>query len=149
MPAIFLDANVPMYAAGAADPLKGPCIAVLRLVDATPARFITNSEVFQEIIHRYLSIRRWTLGREIFSEFSELMEERVAPLLLADVEQAAALADQFSQLDARDLVHAATMQRLGITRIVSTDPGFDGIPDIERLDPMLVAEWAHLVSDTP
>jgi predicted nucleic acid-binding protein len=149
MSLIFLDANIPMYAGRAPDRLKRPCIAVLGLAEAHPALFITNTEVFQEIIHRYVSIRRWTVGREVFIEFLELMEERVAPLLRADVEQAAALADQFTQLDARDLVHAAIMQRLGITSIVSTDPGFDNIPSIQRLDPMLVDDWAHLVTEAP
>ena len=38
------------------------------------------------------------------------------------------------------------MQRFGITRIVSTDPGFDGLPGIERLDPMKVDEWRDTVT---
>ncbi len=38
------------------------------------------------------------------------------------------------------------MQRLGITRIASTDPDFDAFPNIERLDPMLVGDWAETIS---
>jgi len=135
-----------MYAAGAAHPLKQPCIRTLLLAQANPSVFTTDSEVFQEIIHRYTAIRRWVDGREVFREFSELMEERVAAVFFADVSHAAGLADQLTTLDARDLLHAAIMQRLNVTRIVSTDPGFDQIDGIARLDPMLVDEWAATVT---
>jgi predicted nucleic acid-binding protein len=146
MPSIFLDANLPMYAAGASHPLKRPCIDSLAVAHANPAAFVTDSEVFQEIIHRYTSIRRWVAGREIFREFSELMEYRIAPVLFEDVSRAATLADELTALDSRDLLHLAIMQRFGITRIVSTDPGFDGLPGIERLDPMKVDEWRDTVT---
>jgi len=135
-----------MYAAGATHPLKQPCIESLALAHANPAVFVTDSEVFQEIIHRYTSIRRWVVGREVFREFSELMEERVAPVLFEDVSRAATLADQLTALDARDLLHLAIMKRLGISRIASTDPGFDGLPGIERLDPMKVDEWRDTIT---
>jgi hypothetical protein len=126
--------------------MKQPCITTLLIAYDNASAFITDSEVFQEIIHRYTSIRRWEVGREVFLEFSELMEERIAPVLFEDVSQAAALADQLTRLDARDLLHAAIMQRLNVTRIVSTDPGFDEIDDIERLDPMKVNEWRDTVT---
>lgn len=135
-----------MYAAGAAHPMKQPCITTLLIAHGYPSAFITDSEVFQEIIRRYTALRRWVVGREVFREFSELMEERVAPVLFEDVRQAAALADQLTPLDARDVLHAAIMQRLNVTRIVSTDPGFDQINGIERLDPMKVDEWRDTVT---
>ncbi len=144
---MFLDANVPMYAAGASQPLKQVCIRTLQLTQVNPSVFITDSEVFQEIIHRYTAIRRWTAGREVFREFAELMKGRVEPVLFEDVRRAANLADRLT-LDARDLLHAAIMQRVKVTRIISTDPGFDRIPGIQRLDPMLVDEWAPSVTES-
>ena len=36
-------------------------------------------------------------------------------------------------LTVRDAIHIAVMQRHGITRILSFDPGFDGILGIERI----------------
>ena len=37
------------------------------------------------------------------------------------------------RLSARDAIHAAVMERHGITTIASFDTGFDAVPGIERL----------------
>ncbi len=58
---------------------------------------------------------------------------------------AAELADQHSTVSARDLVHAAVMQRLGAVRIISSDTDFDRIPGVVRLDPADVGEWSSSV----
>lgn len=146
MTLIFLDVNVPMYAAGQAHALKDPCIGVLFLAQASPDRFVTDSEIFQEMIHRYTSIKRWEQGRRIFADFALLMVGRIEPVFFGDTRRAASLADRHPDLEARDLLHAAIMERIGVTRIVSTDSGFDGIDWIERLDPMLVDEWARTIT---
>lgn len=39
----------------------------------------------------------------------------------------------------------AVMERLGINQIVTADAGFDGLPEIERLDPAKVATWSERV----
>jgi predicted nucleic acid-binding protein len=49
------------------------------------------------------------------------------------------------RLEARDLIHFAVMRRFGVTRIISADRGFDGVPGIERLDPKRLAEWRDSV----
>ena len=106
-----------------------------------PQAFVTDAEVLQELLHRYMSLRIWSQGREAFLRFSELMEERVEAVQAADVEHAAALADSHGELGGRDLLHAAVMHRLGVGRIVSADTGFDKLPEMERLDPAQVAAW--------
>ena len=73
---IFLDANIPMYAAGRVHPLKQPCIDVLSLAAHHPARVITDAEVFQEILHRYRAIGRWHDGEQLFRKFIELMRNK-------------------------------------------------------------------------
>lgn len=95
------------------------------------------------MLHRYLALRLWPQGREVFRWFSELMQDRVEAIIADDIERAASLADSHSGLQARDLVHAAVMQRLGISQIVSTDTGFDRLPDVERLDPAKIASWRN------
>ena len=60
---IFLDANIPMYAAGQPHPLKQPCLDVLALVALYPDAFCTDAEVFQEILHRYRAQGRWQDGQ--------------------------------------------------------------------------------------
>jgi predicted nucleic acid-binding protein len=144
MPAIFLDANVPMYAAGAAHSLKEPSTDVLRLAQSSPNSFMTNAEVLQEILHRYLSINRWQDGRRILLAFARLLRGRIEPIYARDVLQAAQLADRHSGLEARDYLHIAVMSRLGVSRVVSTDRKLDSLPGIQRLDPMLVDDWGHI-----
>ena len=147
MTPIFLDANVPMYAAGRPHPLKEPCRRVMRAIDRNPTAFVTNVEVLQEILHRYLAVRRWDQGRAVFLRVVVAMEGRIEPITQEDVELAADIADRHPTLDARDLLHTAVMSRLRIARIVSTDTGCDRIDGIERLDPMRFEEWAPSITD--
>ena len=140
-PAAFLDANVPIYAAGRAHPLKEPCIQVLLLAAEHPQAFVTDAEVLQELLHRYLALRLWTQGRHVFERFAELVQGRVEAVQARDVELAARLADSYQELGGRDLLHAAVMQRLGLRYIVSADRNFDRLSDVERLDPAHWDKW--------
>ena len=134
-----------MYAAGGAHPYNSPCQEVLALAARHPRAFVTSVEVLQELLHRYLASQRWDSGRRVLAQFSALMRDRVEPVYARDVEVAAELAERHTQVNARDLVHAAAMQRLGIESIVSADRHFDGIPGITRLDPANVEEWRDSV----
>ena len=49
----------------------------------------------------------------------------------------------------RGLLHAAVMQRVGATQIVSVDANFDRLPDITRLDPLRVDEWGESIGPGP
>ena len=143
--ATFLDTNVPIYAAGRAYPLKEPCIQILLLAAEHSETFVTDAEVLQELLHRYLALRLWPQGRKVFRRFNELMQGRVEAVQAADVERAADLADTYSVLEGRDLLHTAVMQRLGIHRIISADKGFDRLPEVERLDPAQLLSWRSSV----
>lgn len=138
----LLDTNIFMYAAGQEHPLKEPCSRVLEMVAVCPDRFLTDAEVFQEIMHRYRSVRRWSLGREAFNEFVELLHGRIEPVYAEDVVHAAILADEHPGISSRDLVHAAVAMRLGVSRIISTDTDFDRLPVVTRLAPERIDEWA-------
>ncbi|MPZ23417.1 MAG: PIN domain-containing protein [Dehalococcoidia bacterium] len=131
----FVDVNVPMYAAGADHPLKAPCVAVLEAVAEHPDRFFTDSECFQELIHRYRSQRRWQSGRRVFDAFEVLMSGRVAAVGVGDVSLAAQMTADYPTVDTRDLVHAAVMRRLGSVTILSSDAGYDAIDGLARLSP--------------
>ena len=113
-PAAFIDANIPIYAAGREHPYKSPCADILRMVAENPQAFITDAEVLQELVHRYLAQRRWALGQEVLRTFALAMLDRIEPVYAADIRMAAELADRHTGISARDLVHAAVMQRLGI-----------------------------------
>ena len=139
--AAFLDTNIPIYASGRAHDYKAPCLRVMAMVAEAPRAFVTDVEVLQELLHRYLASGRWTLGREAVSAFAEVMEGRVEPVHVSDIGVAATLADDHLGMAARDLLHAAVMRRLEIERIISADRDFDRLPGITRLDPADVEAW--------
>ena len=144
---VFLDTNVPIYAAGRDHPLKKPCTQILTLAAEHPRNFVSDAEVLQELIRRYIALRLWHQGREVFWRFNELMQERVEAVMPADVELAARMADAHSDLDGRDLLHAAVMHRLEIPLIISADKGFDRLTDLERLDPAQLSNWRRSLID--
>ena len=57
---IFIDANVPIYAAGRPQALKEPCARLILLIAEQPAAFVTDAEILQELLHYYRSRGRWT-----------------------------------------------------------------------------------------
>lgn len=142
----LLDTNIFMYAAGQQHPLRGPCSRVLEMVTVYPDSLLTDAEVFQEIMHRYRSVRRWSLGREAFNEFAELMHGRIEPVYAEDVVHAAVLADDHPNISSRDLVHAAVALRLGVSYIISTDADFDRLPVVTRLAPERIDDWAGVLT---
>jgi predicted nucleic acid-binding protein len=142
----FLDTNVPLYATGKAHPLKAPCADIIRMVAMHQDAFITDAEVLQEILHRFISVRLWPDRKAMFTQFANLMRGRTLPILAQDVELAAELAEAHPRTDARDVIHLAVMRRLGVKRIISADRGFDGVPDVERLDPARFEEWRATVT---
>lgn len=144
-PAAFIDTNIPIYAAGRAHPLKEPCRQVLRLIASDSQAFVTSAEVLQEMLHIYLARQEWSQGRQVFQDFLVLMQDRVEAVLVADVQRAARLADTYHGLSSRDLLHVGVMQRLGVRHIVSTDTGFDRIPQVERLDPAKLSDWQRVL----
>jgi predicted nucleic acid-binding protein len=138
---ILIDANVFMYATGTDHPLKAPSLAVLELATEHQS-FFTNAEVFQEILHRHISQRRWdAVKATFFFDQMELMESRIEPVFAADVLSAAELAGRYPNLSARDLIHVAIAVRAGATHIVSADAAFDGLAEVQRLDPLLIDRW--------
>ena len=84
-PAVFIDANVPIYASGGDHPLKEPCAHILRGVAQDPRPFATDSEVLQELLHRYLALERWELGREVLRAFAETMHDSLVKTRFEEV----------------------------------------------------------------
>ena len=144
--AVFIDANIPVYAAGRPHPNKEPCIRIMTMVVEQPLAFITDVEVLQELVHLYTASQRWALGRVVLRDFVEVMHGRIEPVYVEDIRLVASLADEHLRVSARDLVHAAVMRRIGADRIISADSDFDRIADVERLNPVDIEEWSNLVS---
>jgi predicted nucleic acid-binding protein len=140
-PALFIDANVPIYAAGREHPYREPCIRVLAAVNDNPEAFVTDAEVFQEIMHHYRRTQRWDAGQTVVETFATMMRGRVSPVSIDDVLAAGRLTNEHQGLSTRDLLHLAVMRRLGVTRIVTADADFGRAPGVIRMDPADFGEW--------
>ena len=143
----FLDANIPILATGPAIAPKDECLRLLGLARAYPGSCVTSAEVLQEVFH---VLHRRVLPERLQQTLALVtgaVHGNVVPMLAFVVLRAASL--DLRHLQARDLVHLATMERLGISAIISTDTGFDGVPGVRRLDPLLLATWRDEVFATP
>jgi predicted nucleic acid-binding protein len=129
---IFVDSNVPMYLVGAPHPHKADSQRLLERCVAEQERLVTDAEVLQEILHRYVAIARRDAIAPAFEALLAVVDE-VFPIELADVERARDVLLAVPQLSARDAIHAAVMERRGITVILTFDGGFDVLPGVKRL----------------
>jgi predicted nucleic acid-binding protein len=129
---ILIDSNIPMYLVGAAHPNKEAARRGLEEAVAADEPLCTDTEVLQEILHRYSAIRR---PQDIDPAFDALLSivDVVYPIERADVERARRLLHTTPSLSARDALHIAVMQGRDIGRILTFDTAFDGIPGIVRL----------------
>jgi predicted nucleic acid-binding protein len=128
----LIDSNIPMYLVGGEHPLRAEA---RRLVEASlrdGERLVTDAEVLQEILHRYVAIRRRDFVQPAFDALLGVVDE-VLPVEGADVGRAKEIVLGKPKLSARDAIHLAIMERGGIRKIMSFDTGFDGYPGITRV----------------
>ncbi len=128
---IFVDANIPMYLVGAEHPHKADAQRLIERFVREQRRLVTSSEVFQEILHRFVAIKRRDRIELAFETLKGLVEEVLA-VEAADVFAAKDLIHVNELLSARDALHAAVMRRCELTEIVSFDGGFDAVAGITR-----------------
>ena len=128
---IFVDSNIPMYLVGAPHPHKTDSRRWLEELVNGRERLVTDAEVLQEILHRYVSIERPDAIQPAFNALLGVVDE-VFSVDQAAVERARGIVLGQKGLSARDAVHLAIMQIQGIDRILSFDQGFDGLAGITR-----------------
>lgn len=129
---VFVDSNVPMYVAGREHPLREPARRFLARVRAGEVEACTSTEVLQEILHRYVGLKRADLAHEVYDLFVRLCPV-VLPVALADTDRARDLLRDVQGLSVRDAVHAGVALNHDILHIASFDRGFDRVDGIERL----------------
>lgn len=129
---IFVDSNIPMYLIGAAHSNKDASRRVLEACINRGERLVTDTEVLQEILHRYIAINRRDAIQPAFDALLRVVDH-VYSIELADVQRAKELLMGHAQISARDALHVAIMQRNEIEEILSFDAGFDVVAGVVRL----------------
>lgn len=133
---LFLDVNVPMYAAGEDHPYKEACAWILSEIANGRLTAVIDAEIIQEILYRYGALREWKVATAMATNVLELVPT-VLDVTVEDTKTAVQLFGQYGPqgVKARDVIHAAVMQNNALTTIISTDGHFDLLPHVTRLDP--------------
>ena len=129
---ILIDSNIPMYLVGAPHPHKVDAQRLLEKLIRDRQRLITDAEVLQEILHRYVAIDRRDAIQPAFDALLGVVDE-VLPVDGKVVDRAKQIVLEYRRLSARDAVHLSVMEGHGIQRILSFDSGFDSFPGVARL----------------
>ena len=129
---ILIDSNIPMYLVGASHPHKSDAQRWLETLVSDRERLVTDAEVMQEILHRYVAIDRRDAIQPAFEALLGIVDQ-VLGIDRVAVERAKEIVLGHRNLSARDAVHLAVMEQHGIDRILTFDSGFDGFPGVTRL----------------
>jgi predicted nucleic acid-binding protein len=129
---ILIDSNIPMYLVGAAHRHKSDAQQLLERLVSERQRLVTDAEVPQEILHRYVAINRRDAIQPAFDALLGIVDQVLDVDLIA-AERAKEIVLGRQHLSAREALHLAVMEKHGIDRILTFDTGFDGFPGITRL----------------
>ena len=129
---ILVDSNIPMYLVGLPHPHKSDAQRLLERLVSDRERLVTDAEVLQEIMHRYVAIKRRDAIQPAFDALLGIVDQ-VLEITRSTAERAKRIVLGQQRLSARDAIHLAAMEQHGINRILSFDSGFDGFPGVNRL----------------
>lgn len=132
MRAVFVDTSVLLLAFGAERQDRAGCLRLLELAAEGRVRLHVSVEAGQEFLfHR---LRRSVLA-EAVTDFDVLDRLVVWHDFDRDTLRRSRLLVAHGEARGRDAVHAATALLAGFSEIVTTDPDFDGIMGLTRLEP--------------
>jgi predicted nucleic acid-binding protein len=121
-----------MYLVGTPGSHKTDAQRLLERLVSQRQRLVTDAEVLQEILHRYVAINRRHDIQPAFDALLNVVDE-ILPVDRTVVDRAKQIVLSYQRLSARDAVHLAVMEQHGIDRILTFDVGFDGFPGVTRL----------------
>jgi len=131
---VFIDTAILMYAGGGPHELREPSRRIVRLVRDGGLDGVISAEVVQEVLHRFIAIRRPEIGARMARDALDLFAP-VVPLRHGVMDRMPALVIRYPSLAARDLVHVATCLEEGIGVILSPDRGLDTVREVKRVGP--------------
>ena len=129
---MLVDSNIPMYLVGAPHGHKVDAQRLLEKLITDRQRLVTDAEVLQEILHRYIAIDRRDAIQPAFDALLGVVDQVLA-VDEAVVQRAKQIVLEYRPLSARDAVHLSVMEQNGIDHILSFDSGLDAFPNIMRL----------------
>jgi predicted nucleic acid-binding protein len=129
---ILVDSNIPMYLVGAPHPHKIDAQRWVEKLLSERQPLVTDAEVLQEILHRYIAINRRDAIQPTFDSLLGVVEQ-VFSVERTTVERAKEIVFGHPRLSSRDAIHLAVMRQHGIEKILTFDSGFDGLPGVTRL----------------
>lgn len=98
---------------------------------------VIDTEIIQEILYRFGTLRRWELAVDMAVDVLNLASV-VYPISVEVIHLAIDLFSRYvsKRITARDLIHVAVMKTNDQTEIISIDDHFDLVEGIRRLDPL-------------
>ena len=133
-PSYFVDTNIFLYSIGRDHPLKPASLNAIHLIRDGQIVAVINTEIIQEILYHFQSVKQLSIGVRLAKDVVSI-SSRILPVGEMDLSLAIELLETYPKIQTRDAFHAATMIYNGIGEIVSTDPHFDLINEIKRIDP--------------
>ena len=121
-----------MYLAGAAHPHKTDSQFLVARLAAAGQVLVTDAEVLQEILHRFIAIGRREAVDAVMKVLLDLVDD-VFAVEKYDVLRAAEIAQSRESFSARDAIHIAVMEHRGVESILSFDADFDRRPGLKRI----------------
>jgi len=121
-----------MYLVGGPHPHKTDAQRIVERLISDRQRLVTDAEVLQEVMHRYVSIQRLDFIQRAFDSLLGITDQ-VFAIERTTAERAKEIVLGHPRLAARDAIHLAVMEQNQIDSILSFDSGFDGYPGITRI----------------
>ena len=133
---LFVDVNVPMYAAGADHPLREACVRIMTAIATGELTAVIDVEIVQELLHRYGALGHWPVAVAIAENVMTIVP-LILPVTVEDMTLTVDLARVYGPkgVKVRDLIHAAVMKNNGLDTIISVDTHFDAIDGLTRVGP--------------
>ncbi len=121
-----------MYLVGAAHPHKADAQRLLEGAVASGDRLVTDAEVLQEILHRYVAINRRDAIQPAFDAVNDLVDE-VFSITPVDVERAKASCSATAASPRATPFARRSWSANGSSASLSFDSGFDSLSGVVRL----------------
>lgn len=144
----FIDANVIMYAAGREHKYKISCSWIVTEIESRNINAVTDTEIPQEILHRYSMIGLPDKAIELSKKLYDLVPEML-PVNRQDINKAIKLYEKYytKGVRSRDVIHTAVMENNKIAQLISTDTHFDLIESVTRIDPIDLYQSQQVTGD--